>query len=168
MLKNHEGHRLPGVVIKTRSANVDDLDAINRVIEAAVMNWQLPERVKRLALPSYRYNEMDLKYYSLVVAEENEKILAVAAWDTDLHQGKEGSRGLLLHGIYVQPEYQRNGIGSRLFREVEDAVRDSKLDGVLVKAQNDAVEFFLCQGMQKLETEDLQRDYENRYWKPLH
>ena len=36
------------------------------------MGWQLPERVKRLALPSYRYNEMDLKYYSLVVAERNE------------------------------------------------------------------------------------------------
>ena len=153
--------------IKIRSANVDDLDAINRLIEAAVMNWQLPERVKRLALPSYRYTEMDLKYYSLLVAAENKEIRAVAAWDTDIHQGKEGKRGLLLHGIYVQPEYQRNGIGSRLFREVEDAVRDLKLDGVLVKAQNDAVEFFLCQGMQKLATDDLQRDYENRYWKPL-
>ena len=154
--------------IKIRSANVGDLDVINRVIEVAVMSWQLPERVKRLALPSYRYNEMDLKYYSLVVAEDNKKVLAVAAWDTDIHQGKDGSRGLLLHGIYVQPEYQRNGIGSRLFREVEDAVRDSKLDGVLVKAQNDAVEFFLCQGMQKLATDDLQRDYENRYWKSLY
>ena len=42
-----------------------------------------------------------------------------------------------------------------------------RLDGVLVKAQNDAVEFFLAQGMQKLEAEDLQRDYENRYWKQL-
>lgn len=154
--------------IKIRSANVDDLDAINRIIEAAVMSWQLPERVKRLALPIYRYNEMDLKYYSLIVAEDNKKVLAVAAWDTDIHQGKDGSRGLLLHGIYVQPEYQRHGIGSRLFREVENAVRGTKLDGVLVKAQNDAVDFFLCQGMQKLETEDLQRDYDNRYWKPLH
>ena len=154
--------------IKIRSANVDDLDAINRIIEAAVMSWQLPERVKRLALPIYRYNEMDLKYYSLVVAEDNNKVLAVAAWDTDIHQGKDDSRCLLLHGIYVQPEYQRHGIGSRLFREVENAVRGTKLDGVLVKAQNDAVDFFLCQGMQKLETEDLQRDYDNRYWKPLH
>lgn len=154
--------------IKIRSANVDDLDAINRIIEAAVMSWQLPERVKRLALPIYRYNEMDLKYYSLVVAEDNKKVLAVAAWDTDIHQGKDDSRCLLLHGIYVQPEYQRHGIGSRLFREVENAVRGTKLDGVLVKAQNDAVDFFLCQGMQKLETEDLQRDYDNRYWKPLH
>ena len=153
--------------IKIRTANEGDLDAINRVIEVAVMSWQLPERVKRLALPSYRYNEMDLKYYSLVVAEDNKKVLAVAAWDTDIHQGKDGSRGLLLHGIYVQPEYQRHGIGSRLFREVENAVRDTKLDGVLVKAQNDAVEFFLAQGMEKLEAEDMQRDYENRYWKQI-
>ena len=55
--------------INIRPANEDDLDAINGVIEAAVMSWQLPERVKRLALPSYRYNAMDLKYFSLAVAE---------------------------------------------------------------------------------------------------
>ena len=30
------------------------LDAINRVIESAVLGWDLAERVKRLVLPSYR------------------------------------------------------------------------------------------------------------------
>lgn len=149
-----------------RSTSEDDLDAINGVIEAAVMNWQLPERVKRLALPSYRYNAMDLKYFSLAVAEENGEILALAAWDTDQHQGPNDSMGLLLHGIYVQPDQQRRGIGSRLFNEVVNTARSLQLDGVLVKAQNDAVKFFIAQGMQKLEVENLQRDYENRYWKP--
>ena len=75
--------------------------------------------------------------------------------------------GLLLHGIYVQPDQQRRGIGSRLFNEVVNTARSLQLDGVLVKAQNDAVKFFIAQGMQKLEVENLQRDYENRYWKPL-
>ena len=153
--------------INFRMANVDDLDALNRVVEAAVMSWQLPERVKRLALPSYRYNETDLNYYSLAVAVEADKFIAVAAWDSAAHPGKDGRKGLLLHGIYVQPEHQRRGIGSRLFAEAENAVRDSELDGLLVKAQNDAVKFFLAQGMQKLQAEDQQRDYENRYWKQL-
>lgn len=150
-----------------RPANVDDLDALNGVVEAAVMSWQLPERVKRLALPSYRYDEMDLNYYSLAVAEEDEKIIAIAAWDSEAHLAKQGSKGLLLHGIYVQPEYQRRGMGSRLFAAAENAVKESGLDGLLVKAQNDAVEFFLAQGMQKLQAEDQHRDYENRYWKQL-
>ena len=153
--------------INIRMANVDDLDALNRVVEAAVMTWQLPQRVKRLALPSYRYNEMDLNYYSLVVAEEDDRVIAIAAWDSEAHPGKDGSMGLLLHGIYVHPEHQRRGIGARLFAEAEHASRDSELDGVLVKAQNDAVDFFLAQGMQKLQAEDQQRDYENRYWKQL-
>jgi N-acetylglutamate synthase-like GNAT family acetyltransferase len=156
-----------GANINIRPANVDDLIALNRVVEAAVMSWYLPERVKRLALPSYRYNEMDLNYYSLAVIEEDEKIVAIAAWDREAHPGKQGSKGLLLHGIYVHPGHQRRGIGSRLFTEAENAARDLELDGVLVKAQNDAVEFFLAQGMQKLQAEDQQRDYENRYWKKL-
>lgn len=153
--------------VNIRPADENDLDVLNGVVEAAVMSWQLPERVKRLALPSYRYNEIDLKYFSLTVAEEKGKILALAAWDTDQHQGPKDSMGLLLHGIYVHPDQQRRGIGSRLFTEVENAARSSQLDGVLVKAQNDAVEFFLAQGMEKLEAEDLQRHYENRYWKQI-
>jgi N-acetylglutamate synthase-like GNAT family acetyltransferase len=58
-------------------------------------------------------------------------------------------------------------MGSRLFAAAENAVKESGLDGLLVKAQNDAVEFFLAQGMQKLQAEDQHRDYENRYWKQL-
>ena len=150
-----------------RSANENDLDAINQIIEQAVMGWRLPERVKRLALPSYRYNELDLKYLTLIIAERDNSIVAVAAWDRDSHEGPKDRNGLLLHGIYVHPEHQRSGIGGRLLTEVENVAREQKMDGVLVKAQNDAVAFFLARGMSKLDTEDLQRDYENRYWKQL-
>ena len=34
--------------VQIRSANENDLDAINQIIEQAVMGWQLPERVKEL------------------------------------------------------------------------------------------------------------------------
>lgn len=153
--------------VQIRSANENDLDAINQVIEQAVMGWQLPERVKRLALPSYRYNELDLKYFTLIIAERNNSIVAVAAWDTDSHQGPKDRDGLLLHGIYVHPEHQRRGIGGRLLTKLENVAREQNMDGVLVKAQNDAVAFFLARGLSKLDTQDLQRDYENRYWKQL-
>ena len=153
--------------VQIRSANENDLDAINQIIEQAVMGWQLAERAKRLALPSYRYNELDLKYFTLIVAERNDSIVAVAAWDTDSHQGPVEKNGLLLHGIYVHPEHQRCGIGGRLFTEFENVAREQNMDGVLVKAQNDAVSFFLMRGFTKLDTQDLSRDYENRYWKQL-
>jgi hypothetical protein len=44
-----------------RRASANDLDAVNRVIETAVMGWVLPERVKRLSLPGYRYAAHDLE-----------------------------------------------------------------------------------------------------------
>jgi hypothetical protein len=46
--------------ITLRSAAPADLDAINTVIERAVQTWELPHRVKRLALVSYRDNTFDL------------------------------------------------------------------------------------------------------------
>ena len=153
--------------VKIRSANENDLDAINQIIEQAVMAWQLPERVKRLALPSYRYTQLDMKYFTLVIAERENTIVGVVAWDIDSHHGPKDSSGLLLHGIYVLPEHQHCGIGGRLLTEVENAARRAKMDGVLVKAQNDAVEFFLARGLSKLDAQDIQRDYENRYWKQL-
>lgn len=36
-----------------RPASPADLGEISALIERAVMTWRLPERVKRLALPSY-------------------------------------------------------------------------------------------------------------------
>jgi len=52
-----------------RAARRRDLDAINAVIEAAVMNWNLPERIKRLALPSYRYTNIDYEHLEILVSE---------------------------------------------------------------------------------------------------
>ena len=116
--------------VQIRSANENYLDAINQIIELAIMGWQLPERVKRLALPSYRYSKLDLRYFTLVVAESNDSIIAVAAWDTDSHQVSEDRNGLLLHGIYVHPEHQRYGIGGRLVKELENVARKQNMDGV--------------------------------------
>ena len=59
---------MPLSAINLRPALKTDLDAINRVIEAAVMTWKLPERVKRLSLPSYRYTLADFAHLEMVVA----------------------------------------------------------------------------------------------------
>lgn len=43
---------MPDEHMTLRPATADDLEAVNRVIENAVMTWDLPDRVKRLASPA--------------------------------------------------------------------------------------------------------------------
>jgi predicted N-acetyltransferase YhbS len=154
-------------VTRLRAATPADRDAINAVIERAVMTWQLPERVKRLTLPSYRYQPHDLEHLQIVVAEDADRaVLGVAAWEPasprDLPAGKTG---LLLHGLYVDPDRQRGGVGSRLLDAAMSAAREQGFDGLLVKAQPAAADFFLSQGLQRLPVVNPERDYPHRFWK---
>ncbi len=155
--------------ITLRHANAADLTAINEVIDAAIMTWDLPERVKRLSLPSYRYQPHDLDTLEIVVAENSaQHIVGVAAWEpANAKDAPQGQRALLLHGIYVTPQKYRQGIGRQLFNAAEQAALEKDYSGLLVKAQADATSFFLAQGMQPLEIENERRDYAHRYWKPI-
>jgi len=156
----------PMTTFHLRQAHESDLPAVNGVIERAIATWQLPERVKRLSLPSYRYHAHDLVHLHLVVAENaDHALVGVAAWEPanqrDLPAGKNG---LLLHGLYVDPSHQHRGIGSRLLDAAEAAARAQGFDGVLVKAQADAKGFFEARGLQRLPVEDAERHYPHRFW----
>lgn len=155
--------------IRLRPADKSDLDSINKLIASAIMAWDLPERVKRLTTPSYFYNELDLTHMQIMVAEnDKQQIIGVAAWeDAKLEDLPESKSGLLLHGIFVAREQQKKGIGSKLFAYAEQAAKKENRDGLLVKAQNDAIDFFLSQGMSKLNVIDSDRDYKNRFWKSV-
>ena len=155
--------------VNLRPACRADLARINEIITSAVQTWDLPERVKRLALPSYHYTEYDLEHLAIEVAEDREaSMLGVAAWEpvaaTDC---PEGRRALLLHGIYVDPLRQRRGTGSRLLQAAVAAARQQSYDGLLVKAQADADGFFSSQGLRQLAVTDENRDYGNRFWLDL-
>jgi GNAT superfamily N-acetyltransferase len=155
--------------IPLRQATADDLPAINRVIEAAVMDWKLPERVKRLSLPSYRYQPLDLDHLQLWLAEDSHgQVLGIAAWEpADPHDTPESCSGLLLHGLYVHPAHQRQGLGGRLLTAAEQAARQLGLQGLLVKAQQDALGFFRARGLRPVPVQDPARHYANRLWKNL-
>ena len=154
--------------IHIRHAKQADLGSINRVIEAALMTWAIPERVKRLSLPSYRYDTLDLDHFEIMLAEnDRENTIGIAAWeqafDKDIPAGN--NRALLLHGIYVEPSHHRQGIGRQLFKAAEDAVCKQQHDGLLVKAQQGASGFFIAQGMHSLKVENPAQHYGNRFWK---
>lgn len=146
--------------------SVADLDAVNRVIEAAVMGWAIPERVKRLSLPLYRYDPIDLDHLRLLVARHDDGIIGVATWEpADPADAPDGKAAILLHGLYVHPDWQRRGVGRCLLDAVCAAI--PVVDGVLVKAQADAREFFAAAGFEALPVDDDARDYAHRFWLPL-
>jgi GNAT superfamily N-acetyltransferase len=153
-------------VIEVGRPTPSDLPAVNAVIEAAVMGWALPERVKRLALPTYRYNAADLEHlvFALARAAADGRVLGVAAWEAaDPASCPAGKNGLLLHGLYVRPESQRAGVGRALVRVVLQAAAAAGHTGVLVRAQRDAEDFFAHQGFARLPAGD--NDYAGRFWK---
>lgn len=152
-----------------RSATQADLACINHIIDAAIMTWNLPERVKRLALPSYHYNETDLAHLQIVIATDAQQhCVGVAAWEPAANRDVPGQKSaLLLHGIYVAPAYHQRGIGRQLFEHVEVVARQNDYDGILVKAQHNANGFFSRLGLHRLVIENAERDYANRYWKDI-
>lgn len=160
---------MPPLNVTIRPAEKTDVEAINRVIESAVTSWQLPERVKRLSLPSYRYDALDFDHLEMVVAEDNRhQIVGIAAWEeADSKKTPGEQKALLLHGIYVEPSLHHQGIGRRLFQSAEQAVYKHACHGLLVKAQNKASEFFITQGMSQLQADDDLRQYANRFWKAI-
>lgn len=159
----------PRAAATLRPAARADLPAINDIVERAVMTWTLAERVKRLSLPSYRYHAHDFLHMQGIVAEDSTGTLrGVAMWDeSDPRDTPAGQRGLLLHGLYVDPAHQREGIGSRLLDAAAEAARIGGHDGLLVKAQADACGFFATRGLERLQVNDPARDYPHRYWLPL-
>ena len=149
-------------------ATKNDLPTINKIIEAAIMRWDLPERVKRLSIPSYFYNEQDLQHLEIVVAKQDDSVIAVASWEPAENTDTPGNQaGLLLHGLYVHPDYQNLGIGKKLLNAAKNAVRNKGLNGLLVKAQADAVAYFIKQGMSEVEIQNTSRDYAHRLWKAI-
>jgi len=150
--------------IKIRPANISDLDAINQLIESAIMIWNLPQRVKRLSLSSVTYSEHDFQHYQITVAEISNTLTGVLILDHDTYR-KE--KTCLIHGIYVDPEWQKKGIGTRLLKEAETLALAKKSMKILVKAQRDAQDFFIASGMNRIPVEKEQNDYAMRYVKKL-
>ena len=152
-----------------RPAGPFDLLAVNGVIGSAIHTWEVPARVKRLCVPLYRYSERDLDFLDLVVAEaESIRIVGVAAWQqADPGDAPAGHSALLLHGIYVAPDQHRKGVGTRLFEAAALAASLRGLDGVLVKAQSGAGDFFRALGLERVPVQDCSRDYPHRFWKHL-
>ena len=146
-------------------ARASDLPEINRIISRAVLGWPLPQRVKRLALPMLQYDAIDFEHYVALVCTR-ETMIGCALWLNEQISFGPQYCGGLLHGLYVDPAAQSQGMGGKLLHEVFSRAANAGLDGILVKAERVSQEFFERNGMELLPQANAS-DYPYRYWKQL-
>lgn len=148
--------------MNVRKATEKDLEELNNVISGAVMQWNLPERVKRLSLSSFHYDALDLQHMDIQLATDDEQIIVgvVACEMTD------SSNEILLHGIFVRLNKQRKGVGKLLLKCVEKDLSSSMINKLLVKPQKEAMSFFRAMGFERIISKN-KNQYENLMSKSL-
>lgn len=167
MLKQQNSHSLDLNKISYTKLETEHLQEANRIIEQCVSGWNLPDKVKRLSLPGYRYNSDDLDYLMIFAAvDSNGRLVGVVALEYDLSVTLPGKRnGLLLHGLYVEPAFQGQGLGKAMTGFALSQSLEQGFGGIWVKAQSDANGFFEKAGFEKIPVIDPARDYPHRWWK---
>jgi len=158
----------PADVIHLRQAQAEDIEALNGVIERAIMTWKLPERVKRLSLSIYRYQPHDLEHLHIVLAEDAAHgVVGVAAWElANPVTYRQASTGFYCMGS-MSIRIPASRCGTKLLDATLHAARELGMDGLLVKAQADANGFFAARGLERLPVLDPARDYPSRFWKAV-
>jgi GNAT superfamily N-acetyltransferase len=141
------------------------LPAINAIVRQAVASWDATERIKRLAVSVYQYRREDLDHMWLLAAADCDgNLLGFAALEpADDGAVPMSGRGVLLHGIYVQPDAMGSGIGKNLLQACAGITAALGCSGLLVKAARQSTEFFERCGLQALPPTTAD-DYPYRFW----
>ena len=159
------------VVTEVHERALDDmeaLDEINSVVSAAIGTWDIPARVKRLALPSYLYSDLDARHLVFIGAWRQQRLIGVAALEpADLGKHTDGHHAMLLHGLFVDPKAHGQGVGSRLVAAAKRASWTRGYSELRVRAERNATGFFLRQGFGRLAAVDGERGYPYQLSAPL-
>ena len=146
--------------------SVSDLPAINQIIAEAVMAWPMPERMKRLSVPVLCYDSEDFKHYQFILYQQGASSVGLVVWNAQTSVETVNGRGYLMHGLYVVPSSQGQGIGRQLMQQVFSKAADAGADGVLIKAERAAISFFEQCGLAPLPAITA-TDYPYQFWHHL-
>ncbi|MGR8948712.1 MAG: GNAT family N-acetyltransferase [Gammaproteobacteria bacterium] len=143
-----------------------DIPTINGVIERAIMGWSIAERVKRNVVPLLQYDHIDGEHLALYSGCMNDTVISMYALDPNLTTIDWDCRGALLHGLYVDPAWQRCGIGKSLINHAERELQALGQSGIIVKAERVSRNFFERCGYTHIPPK-ADKDYPYTYWKRL-
>lgn len=138
-------------MLRFANAKAADLDTINALIATAIGTWPVSARLKRLAALPLRYNWADFQDFEMVLCYKAAAEIGVAVWQPDAPIQVSGSnQAILLHGLYVAPDAQGQGVGRGLLEELAKRALMRKQDTLYVRAERFAVGFFRRVGGRQL------------------
>ena len=153
----------PSPEITPQVISAGDLANVNDVLKVAVGVWNVSPRVKRLALPSYRYDEYDLQQLDFLGAWRNGELVGFISLEpTERDPLCSKPVAMLVHGLYIVPQMHGAGVGTRLVNAAKHRARRQGYTSLLVRAERNAKAFFEKIGFTPLAVEDAQRDYPHR------
>lgn len=152
-----------------REIDADEVSLANDIVVPAIGTWGMKPRLQRLVIATYQYDPSDFQTMRLLLIERSDRT-AVGMVALEDYPGAEvniSQRIVLLHGIYVMPAQQRQGVGQALVEAALAHARAEAMAGVLVKAHASANGFFRRVGFTELPVQNAGTDYPHRFWWPL-
>ena len=141
--------------LRFETATQADLEKINILVAEAVGTWPTSERLKRLAALPLRYNWADFQDFEMVLCYKAAAEIGVAVWQPDaLIRLQNGDQVAWLHGLYVAPSAQGQGIGRELLREIARRASLRHRYSLYVRAERFATGFFERLGGRRLSSQE--------------
>jgi GNAT superfamily N-acetyltransferase len=114
-------------------------EVVRKALEAdkTLSKQELEWLVKHEAEGTYRKKAGSLD--SIMLFEENEKILGVV-----------GLKGNQLKPLYILPEHQNKGIGTKLAKAIEEKAKQKGVKKIWMEANPDAIKFYDRLGYKKV------------------
>ena len=123
MLQTYPALELPSRIIQFTRADENDLVTINNVVQRAVLNWPMALRMKRRAVTVLQYDRIDMQNYVFYRYSTGRTVIGAIAIDFELSGSDASTDDALLHGIFVDPDAQSQGVGATLLRFAERQAR---------------------------------------------
>lgn len=155
--------------IDLQEISASDLETANAIVTAAIETWDMPPRLRRLVAGTHQYEAGDFQTMRLFLLqmETGETAGLLAVEDYPGAEADCSGRVLLLHGLYVHPDHQRQGIGRAAVAAAKQLASENGFAGILIKAHASANAFFESLGLSRLPVRDETADYPHRFWWPV-
>jgi len=159
----------PEIAVAIRPAHRSDLDAINAVVEAAVMSWASTNQVRPGTVPdcSYHAIDLDLSMLLLVIGSQRHILGVVACGSADPVDTEPGhNNALRLDGPYIHPAHDHQGIHGQLLDEARALARRQGRNGLLIQPRVPALDLLKAISMNTPPASD-EQPHSPHYWQSL-